>query len=124
MVDSVGIDIAEVTRVQESLDRYGDRFLKKILSLDELQIFDKRFDKPIFLAGRFAAKEAVIKALGLYLSDKPPMSDINIIYNDRGMPEVSFPTDLATKLSHIEFKISISHDKNYAIAIAITMEKK
>jgi len=104
----VGIDIVENQRVRKSM---SDAFARKVLSKEELEKYDAYNDnrKVEFLAGRFAAKEAIIKCLSDY--ELPVMSNLNIINNEKGKPEI--------KYKDYEIELSISHEKNYSVAIAI-----
>ena len=61
---AVGIDITEVARIRRLLERYGDRFIAHVLGDDERKLLAQRTDRAQFVAGRFAAKEAAVKALG------------------------------------------------------------
>jgi holo-[acyl-carrier protein] synthase len=123
MADSIGIDIADVARFRRLLDRYGPRLVDRILSREEAKIFARRHDRVPFLAGRFAAKEAVIKALGKYLSTRPSYSQIEILNDQAGRPLVHLPEALDQQLSGIQLEISISHEQSYAIGLAICTEK-
>ena len=124
MVRSIGIDIVEVDRIRKDVDQFGRRFVSRILGVNELELFDKRQDKLLFLAGRFAAKEAVIKALGQYLEKRPAYCVLEVINNPSGRPELSLPPSILEKLKGATCLISISHEKNYATAVAIIEEIK
>jgi len=124
MADSIGIDIADVARFQRLLDRYGRRLTGRILSRSENEIFARRHDRAPFLAGRFAAKEAIIKALGRYLSIRPSYSQLEILNDQTGRPEVRLPDALSRKLAHVRIDISISHEQCYAVGLAICTEIK
>ena len=124
MAESIGIDITEIARIERLLDRYGDRFLGRILGPDEQVIISSRRDSTTFVAGRFAAKEAVIKALGEYLTDRPPLSSLQILNYQSGRPYLKLPDALAAKLAGIRILVSLSHERNYAVGMAICMEKK
>jgi holo-[acyl-carrier protein] synthase len=124
MADSVGIDIVELARIKSSVERFGERFLKRILGPDEQAVYRRRVDSTAFLAGRFAAKEATIKALGMYLTRRPPLSNIQIVNDTGGQPRVRFSDELAAHLSGTAFLVSISHDRNYAIAVTIGTRKR
>ncbi len=124
MTESIGIDIVETDRIRRALDRFGDRFRNRILGDRELSQYERRSDRAVFLAGRFACKEAVVKALGKYIKDRPTLSSIQIVNDDTGQPEVSFPDELAEQLKHVRFLVSISHEKHYAVAMAVTSETK
>jgi holo-[acyl-carrier protein] synthase len=123
MADSIGIDIADVARFKRLLDCYGPRLVGRILGREEANIFARRRDRAPFLAGRFAAKEAVIKALGKYLSVRPSYSQIEILNDQSGRPVVHLPEALNQQLSGIQIEISISHEQSYAIGLAICTEK-
>ena len=124
MADSIGIDIADVARFQRLLELYGQRFIAHILGAQERGIFDRRHDQATFLAGRFAAKEAVIKALGKYLSDRPPLSSLEIINDKAGRPIVNLPPALATQLDFIQIELSISHEQSHAVGLAVITERR
>ena len=74
----VGIDIVEIQRIKETYSRYGERFARKILSNSELRNFYKNKNKISFLAKRFAAKEAVGKALGVGIKNGSILKNIEI----------------------------------------------
>ena len=85
-------------------------------------LFEKRQDKTLFLAGRFAAKEAVVKALGRYLSDRPPLHQLQIINDNSGQPRLELPDDIKAQLNSARCLLSITHERNYAAAVAIFEE--
>lgn len=102
----VGIDIVKIERV--SLDEH---FLNRILSIEELELLKNKVNKKEFVAGRFAAKEAFLKANDLGLG-KISLKSIKVLYNTLGSPIIYFE-------DRIYPNVSISHEKEYAIAIAI-----
>lgn len=124
MADSIGVDILETDRIRNSVARFGERFLRRILGDKEIEIYRRRVDKPAFLAGRFACKEAVIKALGKYLTDRPPLTQIQILNDATGQPHVSFPDDLKARLKGLDILVSISHDRKYAVAMTVITERE
>lgn len=105
---NVGIDIVENDRIRKVIET---GFVQKVLSAEELERFEGFSEerKVQFLAGRFAAKEAIIKAL----SDEevPEMTDLNITSDPKGKPEIEY--------KDYEIALSISHERNYSVAIAI-----
>jgi len=121
---AVGIDIVEIKRIENDLDRYNERFISRILSSKEQEMYNLRSDKIQFLAGRFAAKEAVIKCLAEILQNRPPYVEMQILSNESGQPVLVCGELLKTKLDNLKFYISISHEKNYATAIAVLTEVK
>lgn len=124
MIKSIGTDLVEVARIKIDLAKYGERFVQRILGVRERDVFDGRVDKAIFLAGRFAAKEAVIKGLGAYLTRRPPLNQIEIINDKSGRPELALPEDILTNMNGANCHLSITHDKNYAMAVALFEEEK
>ncbi len=119
MITSIGLDIVETARIKDDLERFGPRFSDRILGPDEKVLFDRRQDKPLFLAGRFAAKEAVVKALGKYLTVRPPLQELQIVNDQTGRPELKLPDSVRESLDGARCFISISHERNYAAAVAI-----
>jgi phosphopantetheine--protein transferase-like protein len=70
------------------------------------------------------AKEAIIKALGEYLETRPPYRELQIVNDPTGRPQVQLTEDLSRRLAGVEILVSISHERNYAVAMAICSEKK
>ena len=104
----VGIDIVEIARVKKAM---SERFVEKVLSKEEITLFNtfKEFRQAEFLAGRFACKEAIIKCLSDI--EIPSMPEIVITNNSNGKP--------VAKYKDYNIKLSISHEKHYAVAIAL-----
>lgn len=123
MIKSIGLDIVEINRIQKDIEKYGNRFIDKILGPDELLVYNNRKDKPQFLSGRFAAKEAVIKALGVYLTNRPLLPELQILNDSTGQPSLHLPEKLKNIITDKCF-ISISHEKSVAAAVAIFSEEK
>ena len=122
MVHAIGLDIVEVDRISQDIGRYGDSFVRRILSVKERESFLSRADRELFLAGRFACKEAVIKALGFRLKSRPSYIDLEIINNDTGLPVLNLPEDIQQELGLAQVMISITHEKSYAAAVALITE--
>jgi len=123
MVESIGIDIAEVARFERLVRRYGDRLVRRVLGRQETEIYLRRHDRAAFLAGRFAAKEAVVKALGKFLTTRPPLSELEIINDPSGRPWVKLPDHIGAHLHRVDIQVSISHERSFAIGLAICTEK-
>ena len=122
MVHAIGLDIVEFERIRKDIAQYGDKFINRILSEKELESYDKRFDKDLFLAGRFAAKEAIIKALGKFLTDRPPYTDLQVLNDNTGQPYFKLTDEILQKLKKTVILLSISHEKNYAAAMVVISE--
>ena len=121
---SIGVDIVETARIRHLLTRYEGKFQTRILGEAEISELQERNDKVAYLAGRFAAKEAVIKALVPFLKDRPKFQAIQILNRPGGEPYLEISEVLDNKLIGIRFLISISHEKKYAVAMVISMEDK
>jgi holo-[acyl-carrier protein] synthase len=112
-----GVDITEVRRLRQAIEKWGKDFLNRVFTQEELENAKNRGSLYQHLAGRFAAKEAVFKALG----DKNlSWKDVQILNNREGKPCCKI---LNSKNKKIDIHISISHVKNYATALAIITQK-
>ena len=120
---AVGIDLVDVTRIAHLIARYGDRFLLRILGPAEFPQLGIRRDRSQFVSGRFAAKEAAIKALGHYLTDRPPLTKIQIVNDATGRPSLDLAGLALPQLRNVSAQLSISHERSHAIAIVILTEE-
>ena len=123
-MQSIGLDIVSTERIRRAYAQHGERFAERILGPKELEVLDRRVDKSEFLAGRFAAKEAVIKALGHFVKDRPPFTSLQIVNDNTGQPLVEFPVEIVAALSGHRCLISISHEKTNTAAVAVFVEDK
>ncbi|HET7737155.1 MAG TPA: holo-ACP synthase [Tepidiformaceae bacterium] len=115
---AVGIDIIEIDRVADVLARHGERFLNRVYTPDEIRHCRGRIGE---LAARFAAKEAVMKALGTGVRGVR-WKEIETLPNRRGKPLVFLYGDAATRARIIGLRgleISLTHSKLYAIASVV-----
>ncbi len=113
MIKGIGTDIIEIDRIRKSIERFGSRFYKRIFTANELDYCLKHQDPVPSLAARFAAKEAIAKALGTGIGTHLSWLDIEIRNNSEGCPEVFIPKN------RYHIKLSISHCHAYATATAI-----
>jgi len=120
MVYGIGIDIIEIDRIKESVENFGDRFLNKIFTKTELEYSLNKPNKYQHLAARFAAKEAIAKALSFNGDKGFKWKDIEIFNEPNGMPSVKLFNDLLEILGKgKELKITMSHSENYVTCFAI-----
>ena len=119
MIKSLGIDIVSVGRIERDMEKFGLSFIDHILSDREKNLLEKRKDGNQFVAGRFAAKEAVIKGLGAFLEDKPPWREVEILNDPAGQPHLEVSTAVREKLEGVVCHVSISHEKENAVAVAV-----
>ena len=108
MIRGIGTDIVEIERVRKAI---SDPFMRKILSPEEFEKAKSFSEERMiqFTAGRFAAKEAIIKCLSDY--EVPNMSDLNIVNDEKGKPEIFY--------KDYKIFVSISHERKCASAVAL-----
>jgi holo-[acyl-carrier protein] synthase len=116
-----GVDLVEVARVAATIARYGDRFLVRVFTENELQYCRGHAHQ---LAARFAAKEAVSKTLGTGIQHREGVDwrEIEIVSDARGKPAIQLTgkaAQRATQLNLKSFAISLSHTREHAIAMVI-----
>ncbi len=120
LIQGLGTDIIEIQRVREVINRFGDRFLNRLFTKNEQSYCLRRKDSATHFAGRFAAKESVVKALGTGIKGSVGWTDIEILNNLEGEPEVFLSTQLQqTFAAPIKIQLSISHCRQYAMAVSI-----
>jgi|TARA_B100000530_G_scaffold329672_1_gene271972 holo-[acyl-carrier protein] synthase len=113
----IGTDIVAVSRIQNIIHKHTDRFKKHTFTENEKKYCDLKPNPAIHYAGRFAAKEAIKKALySSKIINSIDFVDIEILNSDSGVPEVQL---LHHELNNFHVKISISHIEEYAIAFAL-----
>ena len=122
MIFGIGTDIVRVARLQKSLDRYGERFARRILTEAELVDFRCGHSPAHFLAKRFAAKEAAAKALGTGFRDGLSLQDIAVGHDELGKPLLVLSDRLAERLRKQGVKsahLSLSDEQDHALAFVI-----
>ncbi len=112
----IGCDILEITRFRGAFDRIGAPFLAKIFTDQELQFIATMKDPIPSLAARFAAKEALSKALGTGISRKLHWHDMQILKEIDGKPYVQWNQETQTRFSIDKTHLSLSHSHIYAVA--------
>ena len=122
MVLGVGVDVIEVERMQGVLDRHGGSFLRHVFLPEEQQDAPTGAGRPAYYAGRWAAKEAVAKALGTGIGAACGWTDIHITRDEGGRPTVGLRGAGASTAEGIGIRhihISISHERRIACACAV-----
>jgi holo-[acyl-carrier protein] synthase len=118
-----GIDLIECERIRSVWQRHGDRLTNRLLTKAELE-YVRKFTKEVVprMAGRFAAKEAILKMLGTGHRGKITWHDMEIVNDGSGRPHVTLTGEckrIADELGITEISVSITHTENYAAATAI-----
>jgi len=119
---ALGTDLVENRRIRDAWQRHGDRFTDRLLTPAELAYVRVYRDAVGRLAGRFAAKEAILKVLGTGWRGSIAWRDMEILNDDAGRPQVSLTGEcrrIAERLGITGMLISITHTENFAAATAI-----
>jgi holo-[acyl-carrier protein] synthase len=122
---NIGTDIVEISRITDVVERQGDTFAKRILTGEEFQRYQVSQNKSAYLAKRFAAKEAIAKALGTGIGHGVSFQDINVMNNAKGAPEVTLTGGAAHLMAEQgahRVLLSLADERHYAIAYAILAE--
>ena len=122
MIVGTGIDIAEVHRIHQSIERFGSRFLERIFTEAEMRYCDSKANRVERYAARFAAKEAAMKALGTGWNYGVRWRDCEVVRKPGGRPTMQFhgtAGEFAAKLGVKNTALSISHTEEQAIALVI-----
>ncbi len=123
MIIGIGIDLIEVDRIQELVSRHGDGFLKRVLHAETDRARFTRGDGGTHLAGLFAVKEAVMKALGTGMAGAR-FAEIRVVHLDSGQPTIALEglaLEHAQKRGVTGWQVSITHTKQTAAAVAIAL---
>jgi holo-[acyl-carrier protein] synthase len=122
MIVGTGVDIAEVGRIRESVERFGDRFLHRVFTEGEIQYCSGKANQFESYAARFAAKEAAMKALGTGWNQGIRWRDVEIIRPKGQRPTLQFhglAAEMAKKLGARNIALSITHTSEQALAHVI-----
>lgn len=121
-IKGIGNDIIEIERVAGSIERHGQHFLDRLFTAKE-QVYCKKYKDPApNFAGRFSAKEAIVKALGTGFGAQVQWHEIEILNDNLGKPLVKFSDSLKERFCNPTILISISHCKEYATAVALWID--
>ncbi len=117
----VGTDIVNINRIEAIFKKYGDKFLSKNFHALEIADFENlpEHKKPGYLAKRFAAKEAIAKALGIGIGEHLSFVDIAVIANELGAPKVQIDSRNNAGINEYDIHVSLSDDQPFAVAFAV-----
>jgi len=122
MIIGTGVDIVEIARMEKAYNKWGIHFAQRILTKSEIEALLARKDGPTYLASRFAAKEAFLKALGTGYSQGISWHDMEVIRKRGERPYLNISGkaySLMKKAGAHEPHLSLSHEKKFAIAQVI-----
>jgi holo-[acyl-carrier protein] synthase len=122
VIVGIGTDVCSVERIEKSLERFGERFVKRILTPEERPRFERTRDKAGHLAKRFAAKEAFAKAIGSGIHAPFTWHSITVTRNPKGKPGIKPSADMEKhlkKLGVTDAHISLTDDGGVAVAFVV-----
>jgi holo-[acyl-carrier protein] synthase len=122
MVVGVGTDLIEIARIAQSVDRFGDRFLQRIYTAQEIAYCQRKKSSAESLAARFAAKEAAAKALGTGINHGIGWLDLEVVREPSGKPTLQLSgraAKRARQLGVATINLSLTHSKDIAMAFVI-----
>ncbi|MBN1480353.1 holo-ACP synthase [candidate division KSB1 bacterium] len=123
MIQSIGVDIVDIARTTAIIHRWGDKFIKKILTPDEYNYCKPKSGLAACIAARFAVKEALYKALPEDWQNSAGWLDIEVMNDKAGRPHINCLGSLKNISNTFQIHVTISHSKTCAIAM-IVLEKK
>lgn len=120
----IGIDIVEIERIRGSLEDFGEKFIQRLFTAEEQVYCESHRQPALHYAARFAAKEAVSKALGTGIGKEVAFTEIEVIKKPSGEPQVELSgkaAEFAQKNGISCIKISLTHTEHYAAANAVAL---
>ncbi len=126
MIFGIGTDVVQVDRIARSVERFGERFARRILMPQEFEIYALQKRKIRFLAMRFAAKEAVVKAMGTGFAHGMWVRDVGVIPDRRGKPEIVYSSrgrELCTEMGIGDGFVTLSDEAGLVVAVAVLLRK-
>jgi holo-[acyl-carrier protein] synthase len=122
VIFGIGVDVLEAARVKKLFDKYGDHFVQRLLMPGERAQLDKTRRKERFLAMRFAAKEAIVKAMGTGFAHGIWIRDVGVVQNDWGRPEVVYSPrgeKVRRKLGIGNGYVTLTDEAGLIVAVAV-----
>lgn len=120
MIVGIGVDIVETSRITEALEKYGERFQRRIFTETEIAYCTARPARMIeHFAARFAAKEAFSKALGTGMAAGVAFRDIGVVNRPGGKPELVLTGQAALRAAGMRSYVTLSHQRTTAVAVVV-----
>ena len=122
MIYGIGVDVLEPQRVERLLELYGERFARRVLTADEWPYYQRSPRPVLFVANRFAAKEAFSKAMGTGFRFPVTLGQINVLQNRRGKPELFYRPDLQRLVDAEQIAgshVTISDERSVVCAVVV-----
>ena len=121
---ALGLDLAEVSRIRDIMERHGERFKERTFSEAERKYCDRNADPAMHYAARFAAKEAVAKALGTGFADGVGWQDIEVLRAESGQPSIALHAGAAVRAKELgitQIFVTLTHTKETAAASVVAV---
>ena len=122
----IGVDLVNAKRIQLLYQKYGDRFPKRVLDDNEMQLFENSKNKERYLCNAFAGKEAAVKALGTGFSQGVHWKDFGLSRKSSGQPQLHYTKKIKEKFNSLGISsshISISDEDPWSIAMVVLETK-
>jgi holo-[acyl-carrier protein] synthase len=126
MIFGVGTDLLEVARVEHVWNRFGERFAERVLLDEELELYAESANRVRFLAMRFAAKEAIVKAMGTGFANGMWVRDVGTVPNELGQPQVIYSARgkaVCARLGIGSGFLSLTDEAGLILAFAVLLRK-
>ncbi len=124
MIRGIGVDIIEVDRIRQSVEEAGEQFLNRVFTRLEIEYCSSKSNRYQHLAARFAAKEAVSKALATGWAGDFRWKDVEVMNDPSGQPRVTLHGRLREKLASAAVLLSLSHSDHHVVAMALIEEHR
>jgi holo-[acyl-carrier protein] synthase len=124
MIFGIGVDVLEAARIQRTLERFGERFIEHLLMPEERSQLARTQRRERFLAMRFAAKEAIVKAMGTGFAHGMWIRDVGVVQNAWGKPEVVFSARgerVRRALGVGEAHVTLTDEAGLVVAVAVLL---
>lgn len=126
MIFGIGTDVVETSRIERSFARYGQHLVERLLLAEELAFYARSKNPVRFLAMRFAAKEAVVKAMGTGFANGMWVRDVGMVPNRLGQPQVVYSSRgraMCERLGIGEGHLSLTDEAGLVVAVAVLMRQ-
>lgn len=122
LVAGIGLDLVSVSRFKKALDRWGERFMQRLFTPEEIRYCQDSAKPEIHLAARFAAKEALVKALGIGFSGGITFRDVEVLSHKGSPPKIALHNRalvISVASGYSGYHLSITHSGDYAAACVV-----